>query len=363
MRFKERSRIALLAVGAVVACSDGPLTPDPGPATSSVSDADLEVAIDVDLAETAVSDAEISLFVRDAAEVPAEAQELIQQARETFRAAREAFTAGDEEEARRLATEARRLIAEAIILVHGEEAIARMKEQLATIIDRLAEPAEQYDRPAELKALLETILAEAEAACDAGDAVTAGERLLYAFQILDRARLRHRDMIRDRITYTRLAVARGHEAVQLATRLIGDGGTPTQLDLLQAAAALQRTAAAALGQGSFRRAAALAHRAEWTSLMAYVDIDGVSAEEAEMVESVAAELIEAAAAAIGDEPTAVQQKLLNIAKRLFHAGEQRRTSTDRYGVGLFWHSAVTAALLVSGEVDSVVDREGSAGSS
>lgn len=346
MRFKGMNRSALFALVAafgLAACSESPAGPD---VTASVGDPELEVAADVDLAESAVQDAEISLSV--SGPPSPEVQDLIDQARAKWKEAREAFAAGDKELARELADEARMLLAEALITARGEEVIDAMLARLDNIIERLAEPAEHYDRPAELKAILETCADEAQALADAGDTIGAGAQLIYCLQLADRARLRFRDMVRDRINHARLAVARGHEAVGLATRMLGDSPTQTQMDLLTAAEALQRTAEAALGQGSPRRAAALAHRAESTALAAVVDIDGVSPEEARAILDADEALIAAAEAAIGPDPTPQQRALLAIAVRLHDAGLRVLSSSDRgrRGVGLLWHSAVTAAILV-----------------
>jgi len=347
MRFKGINRNALLALVAafgLAACSDNPTAPNGG--SASIADAELEVAADPDLAETAVQDVEISLSV--SATPSPEVQDLIDQARAKWKEAREAHAAGDEELAKQLAEEARRLLAEAMITARGEEVIDAMMGRLDNIIERLAEPAEQYDRPAELKAMLETCADEAQALADSDDLIGAGAKLIYCLQLTDRARLRHRDMVRDRVNHARLAVARGHEAVGLATRMLGDSPTQTQADLLLAAEALQRTAEAALSQGSPRRAASLAHRAEWTSLAAVVDIDGVSPEEARDILDADEALIAQAEAAIGPDPTPAQAALLNIAIRLHDAGVRKLSSSDRgrRGVGLLWHSAVTAAILI-----------------
>ena len=347
MRFKGMNRnglLALVAVFGLAACSDNPAGPND--INTSTGDAELEVAADPDLAETAVQDVEISLSV--SANVPPEVQDLIDQARAKWQEAREAFAAGDEELAKQLADEARRLLAEAMITARGEEVIDHMMAKLDHIIERLAEPAEQYDRPAELKATLEACADEAQVLIDSDDLIGAGAQLIYCLQLTDRARLRHRDMVRDRLNHVRLAVARGHEAVELARRMLGDSPTQTQADLLLAAEALQRTAEAALGQGSPRRAAVLAHRAEWTSLAAVVDIDGVSPEEARAILDADEALIAQAEAAIGSNPTPVQLAVLNLAIRLHDAGVRKMQSGDRgrRGVGLLWHSAVTAAILI-----------------
>ncbi len=348
MRFKGINRsvlLALVAVFGLAACSENPAGPNEG--SASIADAELEVAADADLAETAVQEAEISLSVSASTPSP-EVQDLIDQARAKWKEAREAFAAGDKELAKELADEARRLLAEAMITARGEEVIDALMARVDHIIERLAEPAEQYDRPAELKAMLEACADEAQVLADSDDLIGAGAQLIYCLQLADRARLRFRDMVRDRINHVRLAVARGHEAVELATRMLGDSPTQTQADLLTAAEALQRTAEAALSQGSPRRAAVLAHRAEWTALAAVVDIDGVSLEEAQAILDADEDLIAQAEAAIGPDPTPAQAVLLNIAIRLHDAGVRRMNSSDRgrRGVGLLWHSAVTAAILI-----------------
>jgi hypothetical protein len=196
--------------------------------------------------------------------------------------------------------------------------------------------------------MLETCADEAQALADSDDLIGAGAQLIYCLQLADRARLRFRHMVHDQANHVRVAVARGHEAVGLATRMLGDSPTQTQSDLLLAAEALQRTAEAALSQGSPRRAAALAHRAEWTALAAVVDIDGVSPEEARAILDADEALIAQAEAAIGPDPTPAQTALLNIAIRLHDAGVHKLSSSDRgrRGVGLLWHSAVTAAILI-----------------
>ena len=75
-------------------------------------------------------------------------------------------------------------------------------------------------------------------------------------------------------------VALGAEAVELATRLIGDPGTADteQVEFLRTAMEFQTGAEAALEAGEDRRAVHLAKLAQWWSLKAVVLPGGITDE-------------------------------------------------------------------------------------
>ncbi|MFQ5746848.1 MAG: hypothetical protein ACE5HF_06465 [Gemmatimonadota bacterium] len=348
----KKAFLAFVMAAGVAACGEVPTAPVTGNGggsgstatggSSSVSSGlEVEVAGDSVAAEVAVEDAALSMGLP-----PLTAGSPFAEAREKFRAAREAFAAGDTALAKELAMEGRILLSQALIDTRGEEVIGQLFGRVEKLIERLDEADDEFDGIVELKAALEGLLAEARDFESQGDLVAAGERLLLALQMTDRARLRHRDFRLNPMAAARLAVARGEAGVELATRMLGDTATQRQLRILTHAAELEGRAQAALAVGAFRRAVVLGWRAEAMSLFAVLGGDRPTAEKARLILDVANTLIEEARAAIGPDATGQQKALLRRAIHLRDMGVRKLQNGQWRGVGLLWHAAVTAKILL-----------------
>jgi HEPN domain-containing protein len=265
--------------------------------------------------------------------------------RECFRDARQHLRNGDEDAARVQARECRMNLVRAMLERHGEGAIDEMFSRVENLVERLGEAGDEFARLADLEVEMQGLLDEAHALRDRGDLVGAGERLVLALQIADRMRHRHPDFDRDPGAVARLAMARSGEAIRLAERLITDP-TLKQEALLFRAIELRRRAQFSFEHGWYRRAVAQAHRVEQLSLMAVLDGERPTVEEAQRLLGLADEMIEAAQAAIGDSPTEAQQRILAHAIRLRNRGAEAVNLWQWRGTGLLWRAAITAAVLI-----------------
>ena len=72
----------------------------------------------------------------------------------------------------------------------------------------------------------------------------------------------------------------------------------------------------------------LAQSATKTSLKAVVLPGGITAEEARMIHSLAADLLRQAEAAVAANPTALNRHLLKVAKELFRKGSDQVTDAQ-----------------------------------
>jgi len=348
----KKALIAFLMAAGLAACGDAPTAPGlaggtgvtGGSGSASVSLAsglEVQVAGDSVAAEVAVEDAALSMGLP-----PLTSGSPFAEVREKFRAAREAFAAGDTALAKELAMEGRTLLAQALIDTRGEEVIAHLFGRVEKMVERLDEADDEFDAVVELKTALEELLGEARDFESQGDLVAAGERLLLALQMTDRARHRHRDFRRNPLMAARLAVARALAGVDLATRILGDTATQEQVRILTHAAELAGRAEAALAVGAFRRAVVLGGRAEAMSLFAVLGGDRPTAEEARLVLGIADTLIQEARAAIGPGASGQQKALLRRAIYLRDRGLRKLQNGQWRGVGLVWRAAVTASLLL-----------------
>ena len=144
---------------------------------------------------------------------------------------------------------------------------------------------------------------------------------------------------------TRATMARSGEAIRLAERLIPEP-TLKQEGLLFRAVELRRRAQFSFEHGWYRRAVGQAHRAEQLSLMAVLNGERPTVEDAQQLLGLADEMIAGAQEAIGDSPTEAQQRILQHAIRLRDRGAEAINTWQWRGVGLLWRSAITSAVLI-----------------
>lgn len=335
--------LAALITGGVAACDDGPAEPGGDSPTELGVDADMELQVvgDEDLAEVLIEDAAFSM------ETPPEAARF-GPGRNCFRDARRLLRQGDAEGGRVRATECRGALVEAIIDHRGEEVVDEWFERVEAILARIDEADDEFERLNDLEARLRGLLAEANRLRAAGDLVGAGERLALGLQIANRMRHRHHDFVRDPEGHARLAVARGGEAIGVATDLIPQP-TIRQEVLLFRATEHQRRAVFAFQQGWYRRAVVNARHAEELALFAVLNGERPTVDDALLLLDLAEESLDAAWEAIQPDPTDAQLALYDHAVRLKERGEQAINTWHWRGVGLLWHSVVTSSLLIPDE--------------
>ncbi len=334
--------LAALVTGGAVACDDSPTGPGDTSGDLGVNaDMELQVVGDADLAEVVIDD--ISLSMEMSSDAPP-----FGQGRECFREARQLLRNGDEDAARTQARECRMLLVRAMFERHGESAIDELFGRVESLVERIGEASDEFARLDDLEARLQGLLGEAYALRDGGDLVGAGERLVLALQIADRMRHRHRDFDLDPEAVARFAIARGGEAIRLAGELTPDP-TLQQEILLFRAGEMQHRATFSFEHGWYRRTVAQAHRAEELALFAVLNGERPTVEDAQRLLSLAEDMIVIAEEAIGENPTEVQQRLLNHAIRLKERGAEAINTWHWRGVGLLWRSAVTSAVLIPNE--------------
>ncbi len=341
MRHQTRNLflIALLAFG-VAACDDSPTSPGGETTTELGVNADMELQVvgDADLAEVVIDDMSLSMST------PTDGPPF-GSGRECFRDARQLLRNGDQEAARNQARECRMELVRAMLERHGEQALDELFGRVEGLVERLGEASDEFARAAELETRVRGLLSEAYALRDGGEPVAAGERLVLALQMADRMRHRHPEFDRNPEEVVRLAIARGAESIWLANELIADPTVRQEVILFRAGELLRRARFSA-EQGWYRRAVAQAHRAEQLGLLAVLNGERPTVEQAQHLLAVAEELIVLAQDAIGDDPTELQQRLLDHAIRLKERGAEAINTWHWRGVGLLWRSAVTSALLI-----------------
>lgn len=345
----KRLRILMLAAllaGGAMACDDSPTQPgDDVTAELAVNgDMELQVIGDADLSEVLIDDVALSMAT------PTDGPPF-GSGRECFRDARQLLRNGDDEAARTQARECRMNLVRAMLERRGEEGLDELFGRVESLVERIGEASDEFARLADLGAKLRALLEEAHALRDAGDDVGAGERLVLALQIADRMRHRHPDFDVDPEAAARLALARSGEAIRLAGELIPEPTAKQEL-LLFRAGEMHRRARFSFEQGWYRRGVSQAHRAEQLSLFAVLNGERPTVEDAQALLVVAEEKIEAATAAIGDDPTEAQQRLLALAIRLKERGEQAINTWHWRGVGLLWRSAITSEVLIPDESEA-----------
>ena len=341
-----KKRLLILMLAALVAtgttgCDDSSTAPDAGDSSTELgvnADMELQVVGDADLVEVLIDDMSLSMAT------PTDGPPF-GDGRECFREARQLLRDGHEDAARTQARECRMNLVRAMFERHGEGVIAEMFARVENLVERVGEASDEFARLAELEVKLQGLLAEAYSLRDGGDRVGAGERLVLALQIADRMRHRHPDFDRNPEAVVRLAMARSGEAIRLAERLIPEPSLK-QEGLLFRAVELRRRAQFSFEHSWYRRALAQAHRAEQLSLLAVLNGERPTVEDAERLLALADEAIANAQAAIGDAPTEVQQRILEHAIRLRNRGAEAINAWQWRGVGLLWRSAVTASVLI-----------------
>lgn len=331
---------ALVAIG-TVGCDDSPTGPGAGDSSTELgvnADMELQVVGDADLAEVLIDDMSLSMTTPTAGP-PFGA------GRECFGEARQLLRDGDEDAARTRARECRTNLVRAMFERRGEGVIDEMFARVENLVERVGEASDEFARLAELEVRLQGLLAEAYVFRGGGDLVGAGERLVLALQIADRMRHRHPDFDRNPEAVARLAMARSGEAIRLAERLIPEPSLQ-QEGLLFRAVEFRRRAQFSFEHSWHRRAVAQAHRAEQLSLLAVLNGERPTVEDAERLLGLADEVIAGAQAVIGDAPTEAQRRILEHAIRLRNRGAEAINTWQWRGVGLLWRSAITAAVLV-----------------
>jgi HEPN domain-containing protein len=337
--------IGLLAAGAS-ACDDSPTAPGGESNTELGVNADMELQVvgDPELTEVLIDD--MSLSMNSPTDGPP-----FGNGRECFRDARQLLREGSEDAARNQARECRMQLVRAMLERHGEEGLEELFGRVEGLIERIGEADDEFARKDDLEARMRGLLEEAYAYRNDGDLVAAGERLVLALMMADRMRHRHPEFDRDPAEVVRLAIARGVESIWLADELITEP-TVRQETILFRAGELLRRARFSAEQGWYRRAVGQAHRAEQLGLLAVLNGERPTVEQAQELLAVAEELIVLAEEAIGDDPTELQQRLLAHAIRLKERGAEAINTWHWRGVGLLWRSSVTSALLIPNPTDS-----------
>lgn len=347
--------VALTTGPLLAACDDGSTGPVEPLTTAAVTlDAELAVAIDDGLAETALASAEATLGRTGSLSVEARLRE----ARDQFSHARRRWAASDPDGAREHGRRARRAIADALVEGRGAAIVGSMIEETRALMTTLSVSDVGYADAPELGATLASLVAAARQALNVGSHREAAERMVAARQHTDRAaRDWHRDSDRRRDrphddlrpeAWARLQVAQGAQAIRLAWGVIGGSPTEAQARLMEAAAELQRRAEAALAAGRLGAAAALAHGAEIKALVAVVASDGLGHAGVESVASLATHLLAEAREAVASGGSAVDLAIFKVAVHLYEEGEARLRAGNPRGVVLLWHSATMAAVLIGG---------------
>ena len=283
--------------------------------------------------------------VRYALETEGAAQPgLLAQAEEAFAAAEIAFASGDASLARAKADEAHLALGTAWMDGLGDVGLDELFERARNLRASLFEENDCVRNIDRVLRVIDRLIAKAEQAVEAGNRARAAAYLWLVGQVVDRACV---DVDVDRDDFRALArfgVARANAAVNLAQRLLPDAPTDTQVRLLHRAEHLAEWAERAFQSHHFRRAFALARRGEITALRAVVDVDGVQDEEIRRVHEVAETLLEEAMG-IAD-PTAIQQRLIGMAEKLFVAGVEKLEAGNVRGILSLWRSAVLSLLVI-----------------
>ncbi len=344
-----------LAVG-LVACSEDDLM---GP--SQAQNIEAELAVDQELTNAIISDAEAALdavsgvqpsisagvvgtrgalfAVPDPTRVE-EARALLEQAREKYAQARAAYEAGDTETAAQCAEEARRLIAQAMLAVFGEEAVVRYMERVNNVISWLEERVDGESSP--LLNRVRELRDEGQTRWTAGDLEGALERLILALRIAERELTDHR---RDEIVqHARLSVFMAHSALQLATEYVGEDITEEQARVLNHAEHVLGYAVRALGEGRYREAFSLAREVVNLSLVAVMWELGDDVNKVQAMIELSNQAITAAEEALANvDRQGFAYRLLEHAKQLQARGlDLAQTDELRRAIHVLWFSATVA---------------------
>lgn len=352
---KNHAFLALLGVFALAACDDvgtetllDDLTLQEQAELAVLSDpGSFEVALEL---TEASNDAAAGLGMMEVAS----GRMFNAQARSRFVEARQAMLAGEHRRALDAARQARLLVARALAALGGDASLEALIER----IEELALTAEDdvFDDADAVRAELEAIAAEARELLAEGDTLAAAAWAILGEQIARRHRGR-RDRPDIQVDRARLSVALAGSAVALAERLIADGTVPPATDRVTDVASHQNRwlghakrllamAEQALGEGNLRRAVHLAHHAQWSALKAVILPGGVNDEEIRAMADLAQSLYEQAEAALGQEATDLELRLLNHARELIELGLERLEAGQARGVAALWRAAVVCHWLL-----------------
>ena len=338
----------MLAVSPLLAACDQTTTGPEVFGTPVTMSADLEISVNPEYSAAAIESAEIAL----GSNYGTSSQALVQSAEHHFAAARSHFAAGDSEGALLSGQEAREDLAEALIAGLGVGEIDVMIDEAEGVVTTLAVDASSYADPGSLSATLAGLVEGAKADKKKGRVNDAGEKMVRARQLVDRARrgwMRLVDRPNDVLTrdvLARIQVAQGGKAIGLAERLIGDAPNDLQIRLLARASELQRKALAAFEEGYKGRAVTLAHSAEIKALQGVVITDGVGERDVNTIKDAATALLDEATAAVEAGESAVDVALLELATRLYNAGLDKLEEGNVRGLVLLWHSATMSAVII-----------------
>ena len=267
---------------------------------------------------------------------------LVSEAELAFEAAADAYAAGDAALAQTKADEARLALGQAWMDGLGDVGLDELFERAYHLRETLAVENDCVRNVDRVLNIIDRLIRQAEQAAEAGNKRRAAAYLMLVGQVVDRACV-DVDVDRDNFAaVARFAMARANNAVDLAARMLPDDATNTQLRLLNRAEHLAEWAERAFQNHRFRRAFALARRAEIVALRAVIDIDGVQDEEIRYVYEVAETLLEEASGI--EDPTEIQQRLIHMAEKLFVAGVERLEAGNVRGILALWRSAVVSMV-------------------
>jgi HEPN domain-containing protein len=249
------------------------------------------------------------------------------------------------------------MAARALVAAGGAEAVEALIERLEELALTLdAEDDDVFDDPEALAEKLESLAAEARELLEQGDLVGAAERALFGEQLVrfHRGRRDHRGDVRPE--RARLAVDLARTAVTLAERLVNADDTPirnvAEPDVrvrmnrwLVHAKRFLAVAEHALEHGRYARAVHFAYHAHGSALKAVILPGGITEEELRAMSNLANHLYEEAQAAVGDDPTELEERLLGLAGRLIQRGEQQLEEGNKRGVAALWRAAVISRWL------------------
>ena len=267
------------------------------------------------------------------------------QAENHFRNAEQAFAQGDLVRAMEQHREGRRLVAQAMEGSGGPRALQAQVERLESLPVTVAADPDGFQNPQGLALQLGLLAQNARNAHQQGNRIQAAQMGVLGEQAVRR---HQRDQEGLLAGYPEVKVALGAEAIELATRILGDqGADDEQGDLLAVAEEFQAKAMEALEAGYLRRAVHYAHLAQWWALKAIVLPGGITDEEARYVLDLAQTLFDEAVLVVGADPDELQAELLRRASLMLEAGKGALTNGTCRGIGALWQTAVISSYLLS----------------
>lgn len=265
-------------------------------------------------------------------------------AEEHFRNAEQAYANGNLVRAMEQHREGRRLVAQAMESAGGRWALEAQLERLESLPVMVAGDPESFQDPQGFGLQLGLLAGEARKAFRNGNRLQAAQMGVLGEQALRR---RQRDQDYVLAGHPEVKVELGSEAIELATRILGEAGADEeQGDLLAVAEELQARGDAALEAGELRWAVHYAHLAQWWALKAVVLPGGITEEEVAFVLELAQTLYGDAVVAAGAEPDELQAALLQMAGRMLAAGEENLNNGTCRGLGALWQAAVISSYLI-----------------